>query len=77
LFIEQYMKDIVLPFYANSHTEASATGLQTLHFHEQARDYIHQALNAPQEEYTVLFTGSGATGAIDKLSHVPHNWWQR
>ena len=28
-FIEDYIKDSVLPFYANTHTESSYTGAQT------------------------------------------------
>ena len=69
-FVEDYLRDVVLPFYANTHTEASATGLQTTHFREQARDCVRQAVHAPKEEYAVVFTGSGSTGAVDKLARV-------
>lgn len=69
-FVEDYMLDVVIPTYANTHTEASATGAQTTHLREEARDIIHDALNAPRDEYVVLFTGTGATGAIDKLFRV-------
>lgn len=31
-FIERYMRDVVAPLYANTHTESSATGFQTTHF---------------------------------------------
>jgi selenocysteine lyase/cysteine desulfurase len=69
-FVEEYMSKVVLPTYANTHTEASATGAQTTHLREEARDIIHKALNAPKEDYTVLFTGSGSTAAIHKMFHV-------
>ena len=36
-FIEDYIRDAVLPLYANTHTESSGTGLQTTRFREDAR----------------------------------------
>ena len=69
-FVEEYMSTVVLPTYANTHTEASATGAQTTRLREEARGIIHKALNAPKEDYTVLFTGSGSTAAIHKIFHV-------
>jgi len=56
-FIEDYMLKIVYPSYANTHTEASATGAQTTHLREEARNLIRKAVNAPTDEYAVLFTG--------------------
>jgi selenocysteine lyase/cysteine desulfurase len=69
-FIEDYIRDNILPFYANTHTEASSTGLQTTKYREQARDFVRDALNAPKNEYAVIFTGAGVTGAIDRLRRV-------
>lgn len=69
-FVEDYMTKVVAPTYANTHTEASATGAQTTHLREEARNIIHEALNAPKDEYVVLFNGSGSTAAIDKLFTV-------
>ncbi len=65
-FIEDYIRDVVLPLYANTHTESSGTGLQTTRFREDARRLIKDAVNA-SDEYVVLFTGSGATGAVAHL----------
>jgi selenocysteine lyase/cysteine desulfurase len=65
-FIEDYIRDAVLPLYANTHTEASATGLQTSALREEARQIIHRAVNGGGED-VVVFCGSGTTGAIDKL----------
>ncbi len=65
-FIEDFIRDEVLPRYANTHTESSGTGLQTTRLREDARAVIHDALGATDDD-VVIFTGSGATGAIDKL----------
>ncbi|MEP7054023.1 MAG: aminotransferase class V-fold PLP-dependent enzyme [Actinomycetota bacterium] len=68
-FIEDYIRDVVLPLYANTHTESSGTGRQTTHFREEARRIIRDALNG-DDNTVVLFCGSGTTAAIDKLVHV-------
>ena len=65
-FIEDYIRTQVLPLYANTHTESSGTGLQTTRFREEARQIIKECVGA-DEDHVVLFCGSGATGAIDKL----------
>ena len=36
-FIEDFIRDAVLPLYANTHTESSGTGLQTTRLREDAR----------------------------------------
>jgi selenocysteine lyase/cysteine desulfurase len=68
-FIEDYIRDAVLPLYANTHTESSGTGLQTTRFREDARNIIRRCVGAT-DEHAVLFCGSGSTGAIDKLIGV-------
>jgi selenocysteine lyase/cysteine desulfurase len=68
-FIEDYIRHVVLPLYANTHTESSGTGQQTTRFREDARRIIRRALNAT-DEHAVLFTGSGATGAVAHLINV-------
>ena len=65
-FIEDVIRDRVLPAYANTHTEASATGRLTTELREDARRIIHAAVNGSDED-AVIFCGSGTTGAIDKL----------
>lgn len=65
-FIEDALRDQVLPLYANTHTEANATGQQTTAFREQARQKIREAVNASSDDL-VLFCGSGATSAINTL----------
>ena len=68
-FLEDFIRDEVLPRYANTHTESSGTGLQTTRLREDARAIIHDAVGA-DEDYVVIFAGSGCTGAIDKLIGV-------
>src|SRR5665213_3389476 len=65
-FLEDFIRDEVLPRYANTHTESSGTGLQTTRLREDARRIIRDALGG-DEETVVIFAGSGCTGAIDKL----------
>lgn len=69
-FIEDYLRDVVLPLYANTHTESSGTGRQTTHLREEARALIARSMGATAAEHAVLFCGSGATYAIDKLIGV-------
>ena len=68
-FVEDFIRDSVLPVYGNTHTEASATGRRTTALREEARAAIHRAVNGGNED-VVLFCGSGATGAIDKLMRL-------
>ena len=68
-FIEDFLRAEVMPLYANTHTETSLTGLQTTRFREDAREIIHQALGCSEED-CVIFCGSGATGAINKLIDI-------
>ncbi len=65
-FLEDFIRQEVLPCYANTHTESSGTGLQTTRLREDARAIIHGAVGG-DDDTVVLFAGSGCTGAIDKL----------
>jgi selenocysteine lyase/cysteine desulfurase len=76
--VEDFIRDSVLPWYANTHTESSGTGRQTTHLREEARQVIRDAVGAG-DGYAVIFTGSGSTGAIDKLIRMlglaaPSRW---
>ncbi len=68
-FIEDYIRDEVLPFYANTHTETSFTGAQTTALREQARAQIRSAVNGTPEDQ-IIFCGPGATAAINKLIDI-------
>lgn len=65
-FIEDFIREEVMPLYANTHTETSGTGRQTTTFREDARTIIRKAVGADERD-AVIFCGSGATAAINKL----------
>src|SRR3954465_1279380 len=69
-FIERFIRDEVLPRYANTHTESSGTGLQTTRLREDARQIVNDAVGGDAGT-VVIFTGSGSTAAIDKMVHIP------
>jgi selenocysteine lyase/cysteine desulfurase len=64
--IEAFLLNEVLPYYANSHTEASYCGSFTTRLREEARREIMRIVGAGQET-RVIFAGSGATAGINKL----------
>ncbi len=68
-FLEDFIRQEVLPRYANTHTESSGTGRQTTRLREDARDIVRDALGG-DESTVVLFCGSGSTAAIDKLVRI-------
>jgi selenocysteine lyase/cysteine desulfurase len=65
-FIEDFIRERVLPGYANTHTESSGTGLQTTVLREDARRIVRDAVGG-DDDTVVVFCGSGATSAIDKM----------
>jgi len=65
-FIEDFLREQVLPAYANTHTESSGTGLQSSRLREESRRIIRDALGGDARN-AVIFCGSGSTAAIDKL----------
>ena len=65
-FIEDFIRDAVLPRYANTHTESSGTGLATTRLREDARRIIRDAVGGTADDL-VMFCGSGATAAVNKL----------
>jgi selenocysteine lyase/cysteine desulfurase len=68
-FVEDHIKARVLPLYANTHTEASATGRHTTALREEARRIIRRAVGGGDDD-VVLFCGSGSTAAIATLIRV-------
>jgi len=49
-FIEDFIRDEVMPRYANTHTESSGTGLQTTRFREDARNIIRSSVGATNDD---------------------------
>jgi len=68
-FIEDYIRDQVLPLYGNTHTESSGTGRQMTRFREEARSIIRRCVKAT-DDHAILFCGNGSTGAIDLMTRV-------
>jgi selenocysteine lyase/cysteine desulfurase len=68
-FLEDFLRDEVLPLYANTHSESSGTGLQTTRFREDARRIVARSVGAGPGDL-VIFCGSGATAAVNKLIDV-------
>jgi len=68
-FIEDFMRDEVMPSYANTHTETSATGLRTTSLREEARAIVKEVLGGGKDD-VVIFCGAGATGAINRLIDI-------
>jgi selenocysteine lyase/cysteine desulfurase len=66
-FVEDFIRDQVLTRYANTHTEASATGAQTGALRAEAREIIRRSVGAGPD-HVVIFCGSGATAAVNKLT---------
>jgi selenocysteine lyase/cysteine desulfurase len=68
-FVEDLIRDQVLPFYANTHTETTLTGARTTAWRESAREMVRRAVKGSKQD-KVIFCGSGATAAINKLIDV-------
>lgn len=64
--VEQFVLEHVLPYYANSHTEASFCGGTMTRMRREARAKIAEICGA-DSRHAVIFTGSGATAGINRL----------
>ncbi len=64
-FVEEAVA-AVRPLYANTHTSISTTGRVMTRLREEARRTVARAVHAGPDD-VVLFTGSGATAAVNKL----------
>jgi selenocysteine lyase/cysteine desulfurase len=69
-FLEDYIREAVLPLYANTHTESSGTGLQTSRFREDARRLVLCGVGGDPDRHAVIFCGSGSTAAINRMVDV-------
>jgi len=64
--VEDFVATQVLPYYANSHTEASYCGGYMTQLREAARSEIARLTKAG-DDCTVIFAGSGATAGLNRL----------
>lgn len=67
--VEDFIAEKVLPFYANSHTEASFCGGYITRLREDARSEIARMTKA-SEDCAVIFTGAGATAGLNRLVNL-------
>lgn len=67
--VDTLLADAVLPYYANTHSESSFSGRHTTALRESARATIRSVVGASQE-HCVIFTGAGATAAINLLARA-------
>ena len=68
-FIEDFIREQVLPRYASTHTESPGTGLQTTRLRADARQLISDAVGGTGD-HLVIFCGSGSTAAVTKLTAI-------
>ena len=68
--VEDFVRDHVLPYYANSHTEQSFCGATMTRMREEARQVIAQKCGANSDDHAVIFGGSGATTGLNQLIHL-------
>jgi selenocysteine lyase/cysteine desulfurase len=64
--VEKFILERVLPYYANSHTEASYCGGMMTRLRREARAIIAKHCGA-SAEHAVIFAGSGATAGLNRL----------
>ena len=68
----RFMEDALLSLsetYANTHTEDNETGRRTTQLYHEARHDIRRLLGGT-EDYVVILAGTGATGAIHRLTQL-------
>ncbi|MDO9526014.1 MAG: aminotransferase class V-fold PLP-dependent enzyme [Gemmobacter sp.] len=67
--VETFVMEEVLPYYANSHTEASFCGSAMTRMRRGARAIIAQHTGATSD-HAVIFAGAGATAGLNRLVHL-------
>ncbi|MDN5785678.1 aminotransferase class V-fold PLP-dependent enzyme [Pseudorhodobacter sp.] len=67
--VERFVMERVLPFYANSHTEASYCGAAMTRMRREARAIIAEKCGA-DDRFATVFVGAGATAGLNRLVHL-------
>jgi selenocysteine lyase/cysteine desulfurase len=65
--VEEFVASSVLPFYANSHTEASYCGALMTRMRRSARATIARLCGA-DDRFATIFAGAGATAGLNRLT---------
>ncbi|NVK33822.1 MAG: aminotransferase class V-fold PLP-dependent enzyme [Rhodobacteraceae bacterium] len=66
LQVEDFIRDKVLPYYANSHTQASFCGAFVTLMRSEIRSEIARIVGA-NDEYSVVFGGGGSTAGLNRI----------
>ena len=64
--VEDFIRHEVLPYYANSHTQASFCGAYTTKLREAARAEVARITGADKDA-SVVFSGAGSTAGINRI----------
>lgn len=67
--VEDRIRDLALPLYANTHTEDSATGAHTTQLCQQATKYVKEQLGG-DATCKLVFCGSGSTAAVRRMQDI-------
>ncbi len=67
--IEECMQKEIMPFVANTHTEATISATLMSGAYEEARLIVKSHVN-DREDDALVFCGSGMTGAVNKLQRI-------
>ncbi|MBA4053606.1 MAG: selenocysteine lyase, partial [Marivirga sp.] len=76
--IESCLQNEVIPFFANTHTQATTTGTLMTKAYEEAKVIIKEHVHANKDD-VLIFCGSGMTSAVNKLQRllglrIPERW---
>jgi len=67
--IEDRLKNELMPFVANTHTETSSTGMAMTYGYHKAQEIIKRHVNANDQD-VLISCGSGMTGAVNKFQRI-------
>lgn len=67
--IEDHIQNELLPYVANTHTETNVTGTLMTRAYEEAKQIVKKHVHAGPND-VLIFTGSGMTGAVNKLQRI-------
>ena len=67
--IEKRIQEEIMPYVANTHTEASATGMAMTQAYKGSQKLIKEHVNASSTD-VILTTDSGMTGVVNKFQRI-------
>ncbi|HEX5168849.1 MAG TPA: aminotransferase class V-fold PLP-dependent enzyme [Cyclobacteriaceae bacterium] len=67
--IERCLKNEVVPFFANTHTQSTTTGALMTKAYEAAKVIVKEHVHANKDD-VLIFCGSGMTSAVNKLQRL-------